>query len=73
MTEVFNSLNMQISKKLTEGYTHHNYLIEYNEAKTIGLNVKTPDAKTLIKVDELYQIQLRINELMNIDRTISEY
>ena len=56
-----------ISKKLTEGYTHHNYLIEYNEAKNLGLKVNRPFPELLSSIDELYQIQLRIGELIAID------
>ena len=61
-----------ICDNLVEGYSHHGYVIDLNEAKRLGLNAnENMDIKEKINVEKLHDLYLKMDQLMQISRKIN--
>lgn len=63
----------EIAKTLTEGYTHHSYVIDLKEAQHLGLtvNMLADDEEKLVW--RIYQNNMKISQLNEIMGTLNEY
>lgn len=62
-----------IAKNLTEGYTHHSYVIDINEAKRLGLNANLLNENEETIVWQIYQNNMVLSQLNNIEGQLNEY
>ncbi len=64
----------QISEKLTTGYTHHSYLIDYKEAKnSLGLHVEKPNPDEWKIIQMQYFRFQQLQELTGVVQSLQEY
>lgn len=63
----------EIIDKLATGYTHHSYIIDYDEAKKLNLNVKKPQDDEWDLIWKIYNINQQEAQLQAIQRDLIEY
>lgn len=63
----------EITTKLAKGYTHHSYIIDYEEAKDLGLRVRKFDDKEWTVVWQIYSVNQKLANLQQIQNTLAEH
>lgn len=62
-----------LKEKLAKGYTHHSYIIDYEEASKLKLKVKKPKKEEWELIWKIYTISSQMAELRSILRKLNEY